>query len=253
MCTVLHVPGLRAAGPEHWMSHWERAYGHRRVRQTDWEHPVRELWTRTLDEAVESSAGRVGGVLVHASVVLVGHSLGCNTIVCWAEDRARLAPASDARSPVAGALLVAPSDCEAPAYPREPVGFTPIPLGRLPFPSIVVASSDDPFATLDSAAASPSAGSCFIEAGALGHLNSAARLGLWPQGYACLRELTLIGDKARRLTSRPGDRDALEFYASDGALHRESLHAGRPQRTRGCRTFASWPRRRSPGSSNGPP
>ena len=124
-------------------------------------------------------------------MALVGHSLGCNTIVCWAEaSELPHALSRAARLPFAGALLVAPSDCEDPGYPREPAGFTPVPLSRLPFPSIVVASSDDPFASLDRARLFASSwGSRFIDVGPRGHLNSASKLGLWPEGHALLHEL----------------------------------------------------------------
>jgi uncharacterized protein len=44
---------------------------------------------------------------------------------------------------VRGAALLAPSDPDGPNYPDGPVGFGPVPMRTLPFPTIVVASSDD--------------------------------------------------------------------------------------------------------------
>ncbi len=73
-------------------------------------------------------------------MVLAAHSLGCCTVAHLARDAA---PAELAR--VRGALLVAPSDVEAPSYPAGTKGFAPMPLARLPFASIVVGSSNDEY------------------------------------------------------------------------------------------------------------
>ena len=65
-----------------------------------------------------------------------------------------------------------------------------MPLVALPFPSIVVASSDDAFVTLDRARLFAEAwGSRFILLGAAGHINSATGLGSWNTGKALLTEL----------------------------------------------------------------
>ena len=50
-----------------------------------------------------------------------------------------------------GTLLVGPSDAEAPSYPRGTRGFGPMPDFKLPFQSIVIASSDDEYVTLERA------------------------------------------------------------------------------------------------------
>ena len=86
--------------------------------------------------------------------------------------------AAETSRSVRGALLVAPSDTEASSYPVGLSGWDPMPLAALPFPSIVVASSDDPFVTLERAAAFAEAwGSRFVLIGAAGHINSASSLG----------------------------------------------------------------------------
>ena len=70
------------------------------------------------------------------------------------------------------------------------MNFAPIPLTRLPFPSIVVASTNDEYMTLERAQQVAQAwGSRLVNVGALGHINSASGLGLWPQGHALLQEL----------------------------------------------------------------
>jgi predicted alpha/beta hydrolase family esterase len=65
-----------------------------------------------------------------------------------------------------------------------------MPLNRLPFRSIVVASTDDEYITLARAEQFAAAWGSRLEiVGPLGHINSASRLGSWPEGFALLREL----------------------------------------------------------------
>jgi predicted alpha/beta hydrolase family esterase len=174
---TLILPGLFNSGPDHWQSHWERLdSGCRRVEQADWDTPRCADWVTTLDSAV----ARVSG-----SAVLVAHSSACAAVAHWA------ATAPDAHlSRVQGALLVAPSDPEGPQYPAGPTGFAPVPQKRLPFPSIVVASTDDVYVTLERAREyATNWGSRFVNVGAAGHINSTSGLGDWPAGYALLAEL----------------------------------------------------------------
>jgi predicted alpha/beta hydrolase family esterase len=116
-------------------------------------------------------------------VVLAAHSLGCALVAHWAGTSRRLAE-------VRGALLVAPSDVEAPSYPAGTVGFVPMPLATLPFPSIVVMSTDDEYVAPARAAHFARAwGSRLVDAGAKGHINSSSGLGRWAEGFALLEEL----------------------------------------------------------------
>ena len=171
--SVLIVPGLHDSGPEHWQSYWERTRGDcARVEPRDWETPVCGDWVRVLDGAVAQ---------MRAPPVLVAHSLGCCTVAHWAATTQRRAR---------GALLVAPSDVEMPTFPPGTIGFSPMPLQRLPFRSIVVTSVDDPYVSLARAAAFASAwGARLIEVGRAGHLDSASALGSWLDGQRLLDEL----------------------------------------------------------------
>jgi len=172
--TILVVPGYQNSGPEHWQSWWEQeSPAFQRVEQADWDHPLVGDWVETLDKAITGQPG---------PVVLVGHSLGCITVARWA--------ASHAGPEVRGALLVAPADIDTADVP-ELVNFRPIPLQPLPFPSIVVASSDDPWCSpARSRLLADSWGSRFVDLGPYGHINSASGLGAWPEGRALLAELT---------------------------------------------------------------
>src|SRR5215217_1022557 len=130
--TALILPGLSSSGPEHWQTLWEQSDPTcRRVEQAEWETPRCADWVTTLDDAVAHSG---------EPVALVAHSSACALVAQWARDAA-----AENLAKVRGALLVAPSD------PEGPTGFAPMPMARLPFPSIVVASRDDRYVTLDRA------------------------------------------------------------------------------------------------------
>ena len=148
-----------------------------RVMQDDWYTPRCADWVARLDETINLSA---------QDVVLVAHSSSCAMVAHWA----RTASVSSLAK-VRGALLVAPSDPEGPNYPVGPTGFAPVPLDRLPFRSVVVASSDDIFVTLECAQSYAAAwGSAFVNLGPTGHINGDSGLGDWPAGYTLLDDLT---------------------------------------------------------------
>jgi len=187
---ILIVPGLGGSGPEHWQTHWERSYPRaHRVEQADWNRPVRADWLSRLAQALRNAPG----------AILVGHSLGCALIAHLAWRRPDLA--------IGGALLVAPADVDGDdRIPREVKDFAPMPLGRLPFPAIVVASTNDPYMGLDRARAlAKTWATRFVNAGACGHINIAAGFGPWPAGEALLADLMratgATASKASRLRS----------------------------------------------------
>ncbi|MFN8654206.1 MAG: alpha/beta hydrolase [Gemmatimonadales bacterium] len=171
--TVLLLPGLYDSGPEHWQSYWERSDPRMlRVRQRDWNAPAREEWVATLDAAVTEHG---------SDVVLVAHSTACALVAFWARDSGRR---------VRGALLVGPSDTEAPSYPAGPTGWAPMPLAPIPFPTTVVYSSDDEYVSPARAVQFAKAwGSRIVLVHDAGHLNSASGLGDWPLGRMQLDQL----------------------------------------------------------------
>jgi serine hydrolase len=173
---ILILPGYADSGPDHWQSHWERADpACRRVVQDDWLEPKLSDWLAALERDVAACA---------APPVLVAHSLGCALAVHWATRDGAVAR---------GALLVAPADVDSPAHtPDEVRSFSPLPLRPLPFPSIVVASRDDPFVTLERAGSFARAwGSRLVTLDRAGHINADAGFGPWPEGRR------LLGDLAR--------------------------------------------------------
>ena len=118
-----------------------------------------------------------------APAVLVAHSLGCQLVASWAEH-------SQHTHRVIAALLVAPPDTERADMPPQLHNWRPIRHGKLPFASLVVISSDDPFcapARATQMAADWGAG--VVIAGPHGHLNTESNLGDWPEGQALLAQL----------------------------------------------------------------
>ena len=174
---ILILPGLYNSDERHWQTLWEQTLpGAIRVQQREWNRPSREEWVLTLDAAVRASEG---------PVVLAAHSLGCALTAWWAQSAAQPELAK-----VRGALLVAPPDVERADFPRFVTGFAPMPAQRLPFATIVVASSDDPWCAFDRARRwSSTWGSDFVAAGPRGHINADSALGDWAAGRDWLRQL----------------------------------------------------------------
>jgi len=170
--SVLLLPGLGGSGPDHWHTFWEQAFpDFRRVRQDNWETPDYADWSPRLTEAVKGAK---------RPVVLVAHSLGTSLTMRWSFDQPELA------KKIAGAFLVAPTDRDR--FDSKPGGspvrgFGAMILKRFPFPSMVLASRDDDRVSFERAQTFASAwGSTLVDAGNLGHMGSAAKLGYWPLG-----------------------------------------------------------------------
>lgn len=169
----LLVPGYLDSPPPHWQADWlARLPGAMRADLGDWSAPRCDVWVARLDAAIRSAGG---------PVVLVSHSLGGLAVTAWAARHA-------AGSTVTGAMLVAMPDPTAPGFPPAITGFGE-PTARLPFPSVLVASRDDPYAGFAwSEAVASRLGSRVIDVGAKGHINPDAGFGPWPEGEALLAD-----------------------------------------------------------------
>lgn len=171
---ALTLPGWLGSGPDHWQSRWEALHGFARVEQDDWHWPRRGDWMARLEEVVLAST---------APVVLAAHSLGCQLVAAWAAH-------TRSANRIRAALLVAPADTERGDMPPQLHTWRRVAGGRLPFATLVVASSDDPFCRVDRARSFAGEwGAGFLDAGPRGHLNAESGLGDWPQGLALLGQL----------------------------------------------------------------
>ena len=189
--SILLVPGLNNSGPSHWQSHWENELPDAsRVDLGCWDNPDRNLWVNRLNLAIHRATG---------PVVLVAHSLGCHAAAWWAEYEQPMPGGK-----VVGALLVAPPDVEGSAIDPRLRRFGPLIQGRLPFRSLLVASTDDPYASIgQSKRMARKWGSQLIDAGPLGHINAQSGLANWPYGKFLLRQL--IGTISALSQSAPPD------------------------------------------------
>lgn len=166
METVIVVPGLRSSGPSHWQTWFESQLPRtHRVEQDHWERTCLSDWAARVREEID----RLDGALW-----IVAHSFGCLASVTAGFVRAER---------IRGALLVAPAD---PNRFGEPVALLE---EKLAFPSLVVASSNDPW--VKSSAAEYWAaqwGSDYLNIGQAGHINVDSGHGPWPQGLALFEE-----------------------------------------------------------------
>ncbi|MDV7243541.1 MULTISPECIES: RBBP9/YdeN family alpha/beta hydrolase [Rhodococcus] len=178
--TVVIVPGLR----DHVADHWQTLLAER----LDTVRTVPPLEQDKLSLAARVAALDAVLADIDGPVVLVAHSAGVAITVHWAQQSTR---------PIQGALLATPPDLEEPlpaGYPTpgelEQGGWDPVPRGRLPFPSVVAASTNDPMARFRRVAGmAESWGSKLVDLGAVGHLNPAAGYGYWPYAEELLRDL----------------------------------------------------------------
>ncbi|CAN0620748.1 conserved protein of unknown function [Burkholderia multivorans] len=178
--TLLIVPGLRDHVEDHWQTHLERRWpGARSVAPLEHDKLSRDARVAALDAALAQIDG---------PVILAAHSAGVMITLHWAQQATR---------PIHGALLAAPADLEMPmpaGYPAldalQESGWMPIPRRRLPFPSIVAASRNDPlgdYARIEAFAADW--GSRVVDLGEVGHLNPASGFGNWPGADALIAQL----------------------------------------------------------------
>ena len=181
--TFVIVPGWRNSGPAHWQSLWANQLPNTvRVEQDDWVSPLKSAWVARLEETVQLAGG---------PVILIAHSLGCMAATHLSEQTS---------SRIRGALLVAPADAEQrPAL----ADFAPVSRRRLPYPSTVVASSNDPYCPLNvSAALAQTWGSELVQLDGAGHINVDSGHGPWPDGLALLARLVV------QTRPRPAQRGA---------------------------------------------
>ena len=169
---ILVIAGYEGSGPEHWQSRLvAKLLSARLVEQPDWLYGKLHVAVDVLVKAVAEAS---------KPVVLVAHSAGCGLIAHAIPDLRK----QGVLQRVKGGFLVAPPSEDAlGSVPGIDPKFKHVPRDPLPFPSVLVASSNDPYATLEQSADLALAwGSKLIEAGAAGHINTASGHGPWPEG-----------------------------------------------------------------------
>lgn len=180
--TIIIVPGWRDSGPGHWQSLWsEQLQDVVRVVQDDWITPSRAAWVASITRTILEQPG---------PVVIVAHSLGCIATTHLPQE---------ATDRIQGALLAAPADPERRGVLAD---FAPVPYQALPYRSIIVASSNDPYCPVRTSGAYARAwGSAFVRLQNAGHINIESGFGPWPLGLALLQ--SLVGEGGHHLPYAP--------------------------------------------------
>jgi hypothetical protein len=179
---VLIIPGLRDAVA----THWQTLLCARRADT----YTVAPMGRENLDCARRVAAIDRALAAIPEPPIVVAHSGGVIMFAHWARKH---------RRPIRGALLATPPDFETPmpdGYPTIEAlragGWLPVPRERLPFPSIVAASRNDPLGRIERVAELARAwGSRIDDLGDVGHLNPASGFGPWPQASSYIAELAV--------------------------------------------------------------
>jgi uncharacterized protein len=157
---LLVIPGLNDSGPTHWQSGLQRQYrDSRRVVQRDFSQPDLDRWAQRIQSTIESAGS--------GPWVAVAHSFGVLALA------RHLAEHPD--GPIQAALLVAPADPDRFGIAES------LPHTRLPVPTQLIASSNDPWMSAATALRWASRwGSHFRNLGAVGHINAESGFGPFP-------------------------------------------------------------------------
>lgn len=182
------VPGLFGSGEDHWQSIWTSLFlAHgvsvRRVEQDNWATPSPSAWHERLQQTLAAT---------RKPVILIAHSLGAILSTRHATHTATLNKYETSR--VVGALLVAPADAANHKGPDAAriEGFMPPPSQKLPFPTTLVFSQNDPWLEVERAhQLAKNWGASLLDAGYAGHIGQDANVEHWPLGLNALHSLAL--------------------------------------------------------------
>ncbi|GAA3090795.1 putative alpha/beta hydrolase family esterase [Kribbella aluminosa] len=177
--TFIIIPGLDGSDEHHWQSVWEASLPAVRIQPTSWSAPDLTDWSNAITRAAEDTTG---------DIIFITHSLGCHALAHWLTSADTAASRRPLSARVRGAFLVAPPDPLAPTFPvdRLPT-FTSLPAVALGVPAVLVASTDDPYCTIDAATRLANSWQApLIPLDHLGHINTETNLGPWPPGHHLL-------------------------------------------------------------------
>ncbi|WP_114637160.1 RBBP9/YdeN family alpha/beta hydrolase [Polynucleobacter necessarius] len=189
--TTLIIPGFLGSEDAHWQSWIERQICSSYRVQQEWDKPGLSHWVEAIIQAIGSTNDRVW---------LLAHSFGCLAAVTAGLERA---------DKVGGAMLIAPADPgrftlqgikNTQSADQESIQAM-IPGEPLPFPSLVIASSNDPWMQSNKAQLWSSCwGSEFICLQNAGHINVEAGFGPWPEGLNYFKRFQETHQKALQYT-----------------------------------------------------
>ncbi len=172
---LLIIPGLGDSGEKHWQNFWLQKFTNStKVIQDNWDEPQLKDWLERLTENINK---------IEQPTILVAHSLAVSLVMHWVS--------CNSNTNIVGALLVAPADVDSPTHtPNFLRHFSPIPIKKIPFPSLVVGTENDSYISLERSQELANCwGSEFVNIGQKGHVNSDSNLEYWEQGQVFLQQL----------------------------------------------------------------
>ena len=176
--TTLIIPGYMGSEMTHWQSWIENQIPGSLRNHQEWDKPILSNWIGNICNFLEDSK---------YPVWVIAHSFGC---------LAAILAGLDYPDKMLGAMLVAPADPERfdlQGIKRwHEIGASEsirgiLPTQPLPFPSLVVASSNDPWMQASKASLWANCwGSELVSLESAGHINTASGFGPWPEGLRLL-------------------------------------------------------------------
>ena len=158
---LLFVPETGPVHPDHWIARWSAKLSTARI-------------VAALDPQATPSGVIAAARFAERPVLLIAYSTGAVA--------AALAAEAMKEFDVRGAFLVAPPSDDALASLDGGV-WPQIPRGRLPWPSVLVASRTDPWSShRQSLALASDWGADFVDAGESGRIDADSGHGPWPDG-----------------------------------------------------------------------
>lgn len=170
--SILVIAGYEGSGEVHWQQRLiSKLSAATLVEQDDW---LFGSLSNAVDRIVQSVAA------AQKPVVFVAHSAGC----CLVSHAVAALTAAGEIAKVRGAFMVSAPDPEiVKTLPMIDPLLPLVPREFLPFPSVLVSSSNDPFCSQDvSKSLAADWGSVWVDAGEAGHINTDSGHGPWPEG-----------------------------------------------------------------------
>ncbi len=173
--TTVFVAGYGNSESKHWQRLWFNSIKSSCwVEQKEWNNPNKDIWIKELENTM---------LHIEGPIVIIAHSIGCHTVVEWVKKYYKA-------QEIIGALLVAPPDTNQKNFPKEIKGYKNPPLEKLPFRSVCVLSSNDPYSSeVKAEFLADKWGSKVVHIGSKGHINLASNLGIWEEGKEILTQM----------------------------------------------------------------
>ena len=118
---VLTLPDWQGAPAHHWLTHWEQQHGLQRVKQHDWNHPLRGDWMMQLQETL----------MHHKQAHLLAHGLGAHLVDAWLQH-------TQQAGRVLSVLLIDPIDLNEPELRQSLHTWKSVPATAWPMPLAVL-------------------------------------------------------------------------------------------------------------------